>query len=116
VVTHTRVVLLTNRSLFAEGVASRLRQALAEHELQTVDARQADALDLIVKIQPHAVILDGTDPEVTQHCPLGTLLGALPSLTVIRLDPEHDVIQVVTSEQRDAGRVQDLLAVIGNQP
>lgn len=112
---QTRVVLLTSRSIFAEGVASRLRRALAEHELQTVDARQPEALELVVSAQPHVVILDGTDPEVTQHCPLGTLLSALPSLTVIRLDPEHDVIQVVTSQQRDAGQVQDLLAVIGSQ-
>ncbi len=107
-----RVVILSSRSLFAEGVAARLRRSLAQDELLTIDARQDDALGQVVAARPVAVVLDATDPDVTRHCPLGALLTALPSLKIIRLDPEQDQIQVVTSEQREAGHMQDLIEVI----
>jgi hypothetical protein len=107
-----RVVILSGRSLFVEGVANRLRQHLTEQDVHTVDARQADALAQVLAIQPTSVILDATDADVTQHCPLDELLNALPRLRLIRLDPQQDQMQVVTSQQRPVGRVSELIEVI----
>ncbi len=107
-----RVVILSSRTLFAEGVAARLRQQLGEHELRSVDACAPDALSLVIQAQPDAVVLDGTDAAVTQHCPLGTLIAALPWLVIIQLDPGRDQIRVVTSQQRGADDVHDLIEVI----
>jgi hypothetical protein len=63
--------------------------------------------------QPSVVILDAHDPDVDRQYPLATMLEALPSLKVIRLDSQQEHIQVVTSEQRRAASVDDLLDVIG---
>ena len=109
---QTSVVILSGRSLFAEGVASRLRQHLERFKLHTVDSRQDDALAQVVAVRPSAVILDASDPNVTDHCPLNTLLEALPSLKIIRLDPQRNQVQVVTSEQRQATEVSDLISLI----
>jgi DNA-binding NarL/FixJ family response regulator len=114
-VTRPRVVILSGRSLFTEGIASRLRQDEARVEVVTVDSRQPNALAGVIAAQPTAVIFDATDPESTQHCSLDTLLEALPGLKVLRLDPQQQQVQVVTSEQRKASEVSDLIAVIESQ-
>ena len=111
---QTRVVICSSRSLFGEGIASRLRQHLGAHELQIVDARQTDALARVIAARPSAVILDATDEEVARRCPLSDLLSALPSLTVIRLDPQQKQVQVVTSEQRAANEASDLIDILNS--
>lgn len=109
---HSRVVILSGHSLFAEGVASRLRQHLHELELEVVDPRQPDAIARITAARPSTVILDANDSEVIEACPLGRLLRALPALKVIRLDSQQQEIQVVTSELRSVSEVRDLIKVI----
>lgn len=108
----TRVVILSSHSLFAEGVASRLRQHGRHVDLQHVDVRQPDALMSVIDAHPSVVILDATDPNVDRQCPLGVMFQSLPSLRIIRLDPQQDRVQVVTSEQRLAGEVRDLVDLI----
>ena len=107
-----RVVILSTRSLFVEGVANRLKQHLPEERVKVVDARQTDALEQVIAAQPTSVILDATDAEATKNCPLSKMLNALPLLKVIRLDPQKDKIQVVVSEQRVVEQVSDLIEVI----
>jgi hypothetical protein len=106
------VVILSAQSLFAEGVASRLRQYLHHTELKIVDPRQSDAMAQIIAVQPAFVLLDVTDSEATRLCSLSKLLLSLPALKIIRLDPRNGQIQVVTSEQRPAVEVRDLIEVI----
>ncbi len=108
----TRVIVLSGKSLFAEGVAARLGQQLGQQELKTVNVHDADALQQVIETEPAVVILDGTDEDVARLCPLGTLLTALPALKVLRLNPETDQIQVVTSQRRQAWQVHDLLELI----
>lgn len=113
--TRPSVVVLSSRTLYAEGVMSRLKQHAGELELQMVDARLPDALAQIVSIAPSTIIIDATDAEANQHCPLDQLLKALPELKVICLDPQNQGLQVVTSQQHHAKEIQDLIAII-NQP
>jgi len=107
-----RVVILSSRSLFVEGVAKRLKQHLPENDVQLVDARQANALEQVIAAQPTSVILDATDADVYRNCPLSKLLNILPLIKVIRLDPQQDKIQIVISEQRSVDQVSDLIEVI----
>jgi len=72
-----RVVILSTRSLFVEGVANRLKQHLPEERVKVVDARQTDALEQVIAAQPTSVILDATDAEATKNCPLSKMLNAL---------------------------------------
>jgi len=108
----TSVVILSGRSLFAEGIARRLGQYLDFVQLEIVDPRRQDVMAWLQASQPSVVILDATDAEVTQLCPLTRLLLSIPQLRVICLDPQRDEIQVVTGETRKAVEVRDLVAVI----
>ncbi len=107
-----RVVILSSRSIFAEGVASRLRQHLETQDVDVIDVRQQSALARIVDDQPSTVILDASDPEVANGDWLDTLLSALPKLQVVCLDPLKDRMQVVTSRQRPVGQVDELIDII----
>ncbi len=107
-----RVVILSSRSIFAEGVASRLRQHLETQDVDVIDVRQQSALARIVDDQPSTVILDASDPEVANGDWLDTLLLALPKLQVVCLDPLKDRMQVVTSRQRPVGQVDELIDII----
>lgn len=107
-----RVAILSSQSIFAEGVVAHLRQQLDEQSLLVVDARQANPLQRVLAAQPNSIILDATDAIVAKDCPLEQLLDALPSLTIIRLNPQQDRMQVVTSHQHRADQMSDLMNVI----
>ena len=107
-----RVVVLSSRSLYGEGVLARLRAYENTLDLHVVDADHTDALDQIIAIQPTAVIVDASDKDTNDNCPLGKLLRDLPDVRIIRLDPINKGFQLVTSEQRNADEVQELLAIL----
>jgi DNA-binding NarL/FixJ family response regulator len=107
-----RVIVLSGQSLFAEGIAARLSEQLGQQQLVTIDAREPGAVQRVIQANPAAVILDATDEDVARTCPLSTLLDALPALKIVRLNPENDQIQVVTSQRRQAWKVQDLVELI----
>ncbi|MBN1669164.1 MAG: hypothetical protein JW862_18865 [Anaerolineales bacterium] len=108
----SRIVILSNHSLFAEGIASRLRQYPERVEVHFVDPQHPDYLEAISTIRPAAVLIDAADTELTQCCTLCELLVALPHLTVIRLDVQERDLQVVTSIQRHFHQVRDLLDIV----
>ena len=106
------IVILSARSLFADGIASNLRQAEHDLDLNVIDPRQPGAIERIIDAQPSVVIMDGTDSELAEFCPLGRLVACLPTVKVIWLDPQQELVQLVTSEQRVAAHVSDLIEMI----
>jgi DNA-binding NarL/FixJ family response regulator len=111
-VDRTSVVILSGHTLFTEGVAARLRRHEDWLDLHMVDAHRGDALQQVVSARPATVILDADDPQVSRHCSLSELFQALPQVRVVRLDPEANRIQLLTSEQRQAVDIADLIDVI----
>jgi DNA-binding NarL/FixJ family response regulator len=110
--TRTQVVILSDQSLFVEGVASRLQQYPAQLEVHIIDPRESGAMEAISEQLPSAVIMDATDPETDVFCPLCRLLLRLPELKIIRLDPQLDQVQIVTSKCLEAVEVHDLVGMI----
>jgi hypothetical protein len=106
------VVVLSSHSIFVDGVAARLKKQLDDESLAIIEMAQEDALAQVVALQPAVVILDAVDAAVNHLCSIGSLLTSLPVLTLIRLDPEQNQIQVVTSEQRSLTQLQELVQVI----
>jgi DNA-binding NarL/FixJ family response regulator len=100
--TRTSVVILSGHTLFVEGVATRLGKQTDRVKLHVVDSAQEKALEQVASVRPGAVILDATDPDATRNCPLNRLFGPCRRC-VIRLDPESNQIQVVTSESAQGG-------------
>ena len=111
-----RLIILSDHSLFAEGVASRLRQYPERVDVRFVDPQQTDYLDQIKEIRPSAVIVDAADTDCTQCCLLCDLLTALANVTIIRLEIQHKDIQIVTSSQHPLNEVRDILDIVERSP
>ena len=112
----TRLVILSNHSLFAEGVASRLLQYPERVDFRFVDPQQADYLEQIQKIRPSAVILDAADTDSNQCCTICDLLMALVNVTIIRLEAQSKDIQIVTSSQYPLNEVRDIIDIVERSP
>ena len=111
-----RLVILSNHSLFAEGVASRLLQYPERVDVRFVDPQQADYLEQIKENRPCAVIIDAADTDRSQCCLLCDLLMALANVTIIRLEVQHQDIQIVTSSQRPLTEVRDIIEIVEQSP
>ena len=107
-----RVVILASLSLFAEGVASRLRRHEARAEVLIVDPHAKDAIGLTVAAKPDAVILDASDPALPGDQVWPLLLKSLPGVRIVDLDSHTQRVRVVTSEEHTADEVRDLVDVI----
>ena len=106
------MVILSGKSLFAEGIASRLRQFPQRVDVSILDPLEGDPISRVGRDHPAAVIIDGSEPKTDTYCSLCELLFNNPGLKVIRLDPEQSVVQIVTSAQLKASDVRDLVELI----
>ena len=107
-----RIVILSNHSIFAEGIASRLRQYPQRADVHFIDPQQPDYLSEIMALRPSAVIINAADTETSQCCLLCDLLTHLTSITIIRLQVQEKDLQVVTSTQHRFNEVRDILDII----
>lgn len=107
------IVIVSGDSVFADGVALRLRQHAAMVLVARVDPCQPDAQERIVAAHPSAVLLDHSLPDVARLCHIEHLLQSLPGLKVISLDPGALLVEVITSQQCLVSNVRELVAMIG---
>ena len=107
-----QVVILSQHSIFAEGIANRLRQYPKDVAVNFVDPQDDVYMDEIKSIQPSAVILDAAAPANPQCCLLCELLMALTWVTIIRLDIAKDDAQIIQSRQQEMAEVLDILRAI----
>ncbi len=105
------VVVLSNRSLFAEGVASRLQNYPDRVEVKYLAPEQSDTLEQLKALQPSVVILDATEENIL-HCSLNAIFAELPTLKIVRLNSQREQVQIVTSERHSASVVHELLDII----
>ncbi|MBI3361508.1 MAG: hypothetical protein HY023_10400 [Chloroflexi bacterium] len=106
-----RVVVLSHRSLFAGGIASRLRERADLVDVQTVDASLPDALDQLRAVAPAFVVVDVAD-TAADRISIGQVLDLLPEARVIRIDPGSDHVQICSRVRRRARGVDELIEVM----
>ena len=111
-----QIVILSGHSIFAEGVASRLRQYPERVDVRFVDPQQPDYIKKIAGIHPSAVIIDAADTETDRCCVLCDLLATLKNVTVVRLDVQQKDIQLITSVQQHFNEVRDIVDIIDQSP
>lgn len=102
-----RVLIFSKPFLFARGL-SRL---IEESGLIVVglESRTDDALAHIQRLQPDIIILDDT---VLSPLLLTSLLDCAPTVRVIRLGLEGNLIRVYDKHQLNASHAQDLVNIL----
>jgi DNA-binding NarL/FixJ family response regulator len=109
-----RVIVFSSRSIFAEGVVSRLRQHPNSGEIHFIDAKYESYVEKVFKLQPSIVIIDLAEDEGSESCLLCDLLGAFPAIKIVRLKVNDKVVQVIASSSYSFDKVHKLLDLINS--
>lgn len=107
-----KVVVLTDYSLLAQGIASRLRQSSRSLEVVVLDFRQPNVMDELVRLYPQVVIYGSRDVEKSDRIPLGSLFNLLPNLMVIELNLDNSNVQLIQGGQYNATDCTDLVSML----
>lgn len=107
-----KVVALTSQALYSAGVINRLEQYSDQLDLVRIDVGKDDVMDVVENHHPQAVIIDTNFEDEVAHCPLEEFVRRVPAVKVIRLDPEREGFEVLTSEQHSASAVGELIKVL----
>jgi DNA-binding NarL/FixJ family response regulator len=106
------VVVLSHKSLFADGIVSQLRARGGQFEIDTVDAGAPDALERVRAVKPQIILLDVNDADVLRHCPVTEILRAAPEIKVMQLDANSDDIYVYMAARQRARGIAELVEVM----
>jgi len=112
----TRVLLVSDRSLFSQGIEDLLR---GEESIDFVGrwARSEAIQGRIAACEPDVVLVDCADPA---ECPVLQLIGCLNGGLVQRvtcISPDENLIFLLSGERRAMTDIQDLVcAITGRAP
>lgn len=103
-----KVVVLAGRSLFTEGVISKLRRSSLGGSFEVIDMCQPDPLHAIYTLRPDVIIVDGNDPEYCAKLK-GYTFPKLSHLKMIFLDSQSARTRILQWEEHDTTQITDLL-------
>jgi hypothetical protein len=109
---NPRVAVLTDHSLLAEGVISRLRGYPETFDLQVFDNNAPNVMARMEHFHPLVVILEESASCKYETCFLKQIFSVLPSLIIIYLRHGQSKVQIIQSEQYPANEVRELLDII----
>jgi hypothetical protein len=103
-----KVVVLAGRSLFTEGVISKLRRSSLGGSFEVIDMCQPDPLHVINALHPDVIVVDGNDPEYCAKLK-GNTFPNLSHLKMIFLDSQSARTRILQWEEHDTTQIADLL-------
>lgn len=103
-----KVVVLAGKSLFTEGVISKLRRSSLGRSFDVVDMCQSDPLLKIEALRPDVIVVDGNDPEYCAKLK-GNTFANLSHLKIIFLDSQSARTRILQWEEHDTTQIADLL-------
>lgn len=109
----TRTIAFLSRSIFVEGVISRLRQHPQKNVVHFIDPDIEDYITKVSSIMPTVVVIDADQSIASQRYVLCDLLHEFPEITILRLKAQEKDVQVITSSSCDVETVQDLIDLVG---
>jgi DNA-binding NarL/FixJ family response regulator len=109
-----RIVILSDHSLLSDGVISQLKQNRSSFEFSIVDVLSENLIDRVIKEKPSILILDGSNPHITQSKLLLDLLMAFPSLQVINLNNQSPEVKVIRWGSKLVSGIDELISAIAS--
>jgi hypothetical protein len=109
---NARIAMMTNHSLFAEGLISRLREYPEQLDLRIFDLLQPDVVSHIVDFKPLVIILEENEAQQFNIGTFKQMLAILPNLLIIYLYLNQPDILIIQSERYLANGVGELVDII----
>jgi hypothetical protein len=106
-----RVVILTEHSIYTDGITRRLRGSPHGFDLHVIDQREIDAMEQTAAIQPSAIILENGSAGVDYQC-LDGLMRHIPNAKLILIDPSTSSLKVIQWENLLAEGWNDLVKLL----
>jgi hypothetical protein len=107
-----KIAMMTNHSLFAEGVISRLREYPEQLDLQVFDLSQPDVISHVIEFKPLVVILEENEEQHFNISSFKHIFAMLPNLLIIYLYLDQPDILIIQSERHSANGVGELMDII----
>ncbi|MBT3315814.1 MAG: hypothetical protein HN390_14495 [Anaerolineae bacterium] len=103
------VVVLAKNSLFAGGIASRLKDDSDIFNMTVINLAGAEnAVEQLLHINPEIVIVDALDVRATEELPIIGILEILPKARIIQLNCSENGVRVFSSEEWEAHKTDEL--------
>jgi len=109
--TSTRVLVLSDESLFTLGVQNLLRQ-YATLEICSCEADLDGVLGCLQSFQPHVVVLDSDQQHGTTASQWMHILRSRPEIKLLGLSLQDNTICIYRGETQQVTEVADLLRAI----
>jgi|OpeIllAssembly_1097287.scaffolds.fasta_scaffold202445_2 hypothetical protein len=109
---NARIAMMTNHSLFAEGLISRLREYPEQLDLQIFDLLQPDVVSHVVDFKPLVIILEENEDQQFNISSFKEMLAILPNLLIIYLYLNQPDILIIQGEHYLANGVGELVDII----
>jgi DNA-binding NarL/FixJ family response regulator len=106
-----RIAIVFQRSLFAAGIASRLREA-GFVDVCLMDVNRDQALEKVIDYRPHVVIYDSMDSGVVKDMWVFAFLKEIPGVRLIQVDYEREQMQVYCSQQMPAREMHEVISAM----
>jgi hypothetical protein len=103
-----KVVILAGRSLFTQGVISKLRGLSLQKNFEVIDLCQPEPLQAIEAACPDVIVVDGNDPEYISKVE-GSMFPNLSQLKIIFINSKTSRTRVLQWEEHDTTQITDLL-------
>jgi len=103
-----KVVILAGRSLFTQGVISKLSCSPIQKNFEVIDLCQPDPLKAIEAACPDVIVVDGNDPEFIATVK-DTMFPNLSQLKIIFLNSKTSRTRILQWEEHDTTQITDLL-------
>ena len=84
-----RTIVFLSRSIYVEGVVSRLKQHSTNIEFHFIDPLREEYIERVVELHPTFVVINSEQGSGDQMCALCDLLQAFPEITILRLKPRY---------------------------
>ena len=109
-----RNIVFLSRSIFVEGVVSRLRQQPLYDSVHFIDPGSSNFLAEISELNPQVVVINADLGKESPFCHLCELLSEFPQVTILRLKAQERDVQVIHSSQNYVKDVHDLRDLLGS--
>lgn len=107
-----RIAIISQHTLFAEGVLQKLKQLQIPHPVVMIDPVSTDYIAELEQQKVDLVLLNATEKDTMQDCVLCNLLMRFPDIHILRLDINRKGVQVVHSQHHEVESVSDILLLM----
>jgi DNA-binding NarL/FixJ family response regulator len=108
-----RIAIVFNHSLFAAGIASRLREA-GFTDVCLVDTQQINAMHKVIELNPNVVVYDSADAAMTKDLWVFAFLKNIPGVRLMQVDYAREEVQVYCSQQMPAHEMTEFISMMKN--